>query len=296
MSSLRRHHSSRSSAINEGPSAEILFSFPLAANRSLIVLKEDAIYVREVVEALGLLSMTPDTLWSQLSKAVQKRRKKSKNEVAIYVNSNLFVQCLEDICPTTSTKKNGRKRSSPGRPMPVKGNHSVVELLSNFFQCFDIDQVDSVALDELMGGLTLLCGGKKSAKLSFAFGIFDTRPGIQKKKKKEDIVHSLSGEDLFLFLRSILIVTFSCCRQSLDMSDDCVSRCIADTANMICNDVMRHQWETKQADRLNFDEFGQWYNEGGFERAPWLELLDLKKASFENTCADLFVVMRHLTL
>ena len=40
---------------------------------------------------------------------------------------------------------------------------------------------------------------------------------------------------------------------------------------------MRHQWETKQTDRLNFDEFGQWYNDGGFERAPWLELLDLKK-------------------
>jgi len=117
-------------------------------------------------------------------------------------------------------------------------------------------------------------------KLAFAFGIFDTRPeviNIKSKKKKEEVVHSLSGEDLFLFLRSILIVTFSCCQQSLDMTDDSVSRCIADTANMICNDVMRHQWETKQADRLNFDEFGQWYNEGGFERAPWLELLDLKK-------------------
>jgi hypothetical protein len=46
---------------------------------------------------------------------------------------------------------------------------------------------------------------------------------------------------------------------------------------MICNDVMRHQWETKQTDRVDFDEFGQWYNDGGFERAPWLELLDLLK-------------------
>lgn len=61
------------------------------------------------------------------------------------------------------------------------------------------------------------------------------------------------------------------------MTDEVVSQCIADTANMICNDVMRHQWETKQTDRCNFDEFGQWYNDGGFERAPWLELLDLSK-------------------
>ena len=40
---------------------------------------------------------------------------------------------------------------------------------------------------------------------------------------------------------------------------------------------MRHQWDSKQIDRLNFDDFGQWYNDGGYERAPWLELLDLKK-------------------
>jgi hypothetical protein len=129
----------------------------------------------------------------------------------------------------------------------------------------------------LMGGLTLLCGGKKSHKLAFAFSIFDTRPEVNNRGKRQNIVHSLSGEDLFLFLRSILIVTFSTCRQSLDLTDEMVGRCIADTANMICNDVMRHQWESKRLDRLNFDEFGQWYNDGGFERAPWLELLDLRK-------------------
>jgi hypothetical protein len=176
---------------------------------------------------------------------------------------------MEDICTTS----NSRKRSHPGAASAAE----VDELVSNFYQCFDLDQTDNVALDELMGGLTLLCGGKKSHKLAFAFGVFDTRPGIHEKKKKESITHSLSGEDLFLFLRSILIVTFSCCRQSLDMTDAMVGQCIADTANMICNDVMRHQWDLRQKDRLNFDEFGQWYNDGGFERAPWLELLDLNK-------------------
>jgi Ca2+-binding EF-hand superfamily protein len=40
---------------------------------------------------------------------------------------------------------------------------------------------------------------------------------------------------------------------------------------------MRNQWRTRKTDRVDFDEFGQWYNEGGFETAPWLELLDLKK-------------------
>lgn len=266
MSSLRRHHSSRTS---EFP-LEVLFSFPLAANRFLVVLKEDALYVRDVVETLGLLSSTPDDLWSALSKCVNKRhRPVSKDEPTVYVNSSTFLDCMNDESVVGDAISH--KRSAPGEPTPRD------ELLCNFFCCFDVGQCDRVALDELMGGLALLCGGKKSMKLSFAFTIFDTRPELRKKKKDPSVVHSLSGEDLFLFLRSVLIVMFSCCRQSLDMTDTEVSQCISDTANMICNDVMRHQWETKQTNRCNFDEFGQWYNDGGFERAPWLELLDLRK-------------------
>jgi Ca2+-binding EF-hand superfamily protein len=267
VSSLRRHHLARS-----GLPPEILFTFPLGNRRSLVVLKDDATYVRAVVEKLGLLTMKPDDLWSALSAAVAKRRPPSSpSEIAIYVNMDTFVHSMQDIInPST------RKRPNPNSAS-YRISSTVDELLANFYLCFDIDQCDSVALDELMGGLTLLCGGKKSHKLAFAFSIFDTRPEVSKRGKQQDVVHSLSGEDLFLFLRSILIVTFSTCRQSLDLTDEMVSRCIADTANMICNDVMRHQWETKRLDRLNFDEFGQWYNDGGFERAPWLELLDLRK-------------------
>lgn len=270
VSSLRRHHLSRS-----GPQPEVLFTFPLGNRRSLVVLKEDATYVRAVVEQMGLLTMKPDDLWMNLSAAVDKTKShgasSSQVGLATYINLATFVQCMEEVCPRAS-----RKRSMPGDSIYTTSS-TLDELLSNFYQCFDIDQCDSVALDELMGGLTLLCGGKKSHKLAFAFSIFDTRPGVHGPGKKRGVVHSLSGEDLFLFLRSILIVTFSTCRQSLDLADDVVSRCISDTTNMICNDVMRHQWETEHSDRLNFDEFGQWYNDGGFERAPWLELLDLRK-------------------
>jgi len=266
VSSLRRHHSAR----RRKAVSESLFTFPLANRRSLVVLKEDATYVREVVETLQLLTVKPEQLWEAMSTAVRKRsppRPRHINHEPDYVDMKTFVQCIQEICPRLS-----RKRSHPGESIPTLAT-STGEVLANFFQCFDLNQLDRVAIDELMGGLSLLCGGKKSTKLAFAFGIFDTRP-IQSKKRTTS---SLSGEDLFLFLRSILIVTFSCCRQSLDMSDEVVGRCIADTANMICNEVMRYQWETKHTDRLDFDEFGQWYNDGGYERAPWLELLDLKK-------------------
>ena len=263
MSSLRRHHSHR-----KGPPPEILFTFPLAKRQSLIVLKDDATYVKSVVDELDLLSMNPSELWSQINKTLEKQIGKSamSQDKPVYLKMDTFLACMDNVCPKL-------KNNSRNHPARMKA----AEILSNFFQCYDMERKDNVAVDELMGGLTLLCGGKKSHKLAFAFGVFDTRPAIQKRKSREPIMHSLSGEDLFLFLRSILIVTFSCCRQSLDMDERDVTVWISDTANMICNDVMRHQWQTRQTNRLNFDEFGQWYNEGGFERAPWLELLDLKK-------------------
>ena len=263
LSSLRRHHARRL-----GPPPEILFNFPfLAGHKPLIVLKEDAAYVRGIIDQLGFLNSSTESVWSALSTAVAKYNPKSQAGT-VYVDMRTFVKAMMDICSGSS-----RKRSAPGATVPATDS-SLEELLSNFFECFDLEQVNQVALDELMGGLSLLCGGKKSSKLAFAFTVFDTRPRSQKTSKEPP---TLCGEDLFLFLRSILIVTFSCCRQSLDMADAVVGRCIADTSNMICNDVMRHHREKTRRDRLSFDEFGQWYNDGGFERAPWLELLDLRK-------------------
>jgi hypothetical protein len=46
---------------------------------------------------------------------------------------------------------------------------------------------------------------------------------------------------------------------------------------MVTDDVLKYQRRTKRSDRVSFDEFGELYNEGGFEIASWLELLDLNK-------------------
>lgn len=260
------------------PPAEVLFTFPLANQRSLVVLREDASYVRGVVDQLGLLSLSADEIWTSLyNTAVKQNAAKNPNIVSkgksMPVSKMTFVQCMEEIIQSKSTRK---KRSASGVSTSVSRAR---ETLVNFFHSFDLHQVDSVGLNELMGGLTLLCGGKKSTKLAFAFGVFDQRPKAAKKRGKKGSTSndSLGGEDLFLFLRSFLIVMFSCCRQSLDLSDDAVNRYIADTANMVTDDVMRYQWRTHKKDRVDFDEFGHWYNEGGFETAPWLELLDLRK-------------------
>lgn len=250
--------------------SDVLFTFPLAKERSLVVLREDATYVRSVVEKLGLLSMSPDDVWNGLYSRIKQcpplppqpwsrtRHHKPGKGKSIDVDQQMFVRCMEELMSSKS-----RKHS----PTAAR------ETLQNFFQSFDLHQIDRVALNQLMGGLSLLCGGKKSTKLAFSFGLFDSRKG-----SKTSVKHpSLDVDDLYIFLRSFLIVMFSCCRQSLDLSADSVSRYIADTSHMVADDVMRFQWHTRSKDRVDFDEFGEWYNEGGFETAPWLELLDLNK-------------------
>ncbi|KAG7356343.1 EF hand domain containing protein [Nitzschia inconspicua] len=263
------------------PTSHILFTFPLANQCSLVVLREDASYVRSVVEKLGLISLTPEDLWSKMLSIASNRpvlvdnghKKSLKNShIAknMIINKEGFMETMQQA--VGGHDKHSKKRTASGLS---KTGSNFRDILVNFFQSFDLLQCDRVALNELMGGLTLLCDGKKSTKLSFAFSVFDRR--AKKKGKKVPSPNSLDGEELFLFLRSFLIVMFSCCRQSWDLTDDMVNRYIADTANMVAEDVIRYQWRTRKKERVDFDEFGQWYNEGGFELAPWLELLDLKK-------------------
>jgi len=297
--SPQRHNSKSSSATATAtksqtppaPSSDVLFTFPLANRQSLVVLREDAAYVRTVVDQLGLLSLTPEEVWdglyahtkknppSPLSYRYSKCHKSAKGKGSD-VDQKIFVEAIEKVMPS---KMKNRKRNSSSSMMS-----SPQETLKNFFQSFDLDQVDRVAANQLMGGLALLCGGKKSSKLAFAFGLFDMREDTEMVSKKKNAKKSkakqannenksLSGKELFYFLRSFLIVMFSCCKQSLDLSADDVSRYISDTANMATDDVMRYQWQLRQSVRVNFDDFGEWYNEGGFEKAPWLELLDLNK-------------------
>jgi len=258
------------------PSSDVLFTFPLAKERSLVVLREDATYVRSVVEKLGLLSHSPNEVWNILYDRVQKlaplpnqpwnrsRHRKVGKGKCVDVDQHMFVRSMEDLIHEMGSS---RKRQSTEMSPTVK------ETLENFFQSFDLELVQSVALNQLMGGLSLLCGGKKSTKLAFSFGLFNSQDSKGKPAKNP----SLKEDELFVFLRSFLVVMFSCCRQSLDLSAEAVSRYISDTSYMVSQDVMRYQWDIRKKDRVDFDEFGEWYNEGGFETAPWLELLDLNK-------------------
>ena len=255
---------------------DILFTFPLANKENLFVLREDAAWVRMIVDNLGLLNLSPHDVWGSLKNYVKKKIAVQRTSTkGAEVDQKSFVTAVVKVLPSKIKRK--RPSSSTLSPTPQ-------ETLVNFFQSFDLNQIGRVTVNQLMGGLTLLCGGKKSEKLAFAFSLFDfsnhDETKAKKKSKKghgDDSNATLCGKELFYFFRSFLIVMFSCCKQSLDLSADAVGRYISDTANMVTDEVMKYQWRVRRIERVNFIDFGEWYNEGGFETAPWLELLDLNK-------------------
>ena len=246
--------------------AEVLFTFPLANSRNLVVLRDDAQYVRSVVNDLSLLSLTSEDIWSVLfndvSKGIMSSKPHIRKSIRMEVDQKTFVQCMMRILSGTGKLK---AHSSWSDLAPE-------ETLKNFYLSFDLSQSNRVALNQLMCGLTLLCGGKKSNKLVFAFGLFGGEDSGRNGKKKA----SMSHNDFFFFFRSFLIVMFSCCNQSLNLSAELVTQYISDTAKSVADDVMAY-WKAKKVDKVKFENFSEWYNEGGFETAPWLELLDLNK-------------------
>jgi len=275
-------HSDRRPQHSTPDQNDILSTFPLSNNRELIVLREDAAYVRAVVEQFGLLHLSPSAVWGKLFGHAKKSSlkplpqyqaniHKSGSGKSRDLDQNNFVEGVLKSIPAKCKKKMSLSPLAP----------TAQQTLENFFLSFDMNQVNRVAANQLMGGFALFCGGSKTNKLSFVFCLFDSRADdLKRKKKKFDEIASLCGKDVFYFLRSILIVLFSCCKQSLDLTAGPVGTYIADAANMVTNDIMKYQWKTRKVERVNFDEFGQWYNEGGYEVAPWIELLDLDKWAY----------------
>jgi len=142
--------------------------------------------------------------------------------------------------------------------------HTVLSALEAFFTSFDLygGEVDA---SEFLSGFLLLASGSKSDKLAVAYNLFDTT-GTGK----------LSRRNLWKFLRSFLTALSSLSSECSTMETDDLQRLVDAGAVEITADVfLKADRESK--DLVSFDEFGRWYNSGGYQQAPWLELLDHSK-------------------
>lgn len=221
-------------------------------------------HLRLLLEDVGLHDMEPETLCNSLVKNASSANQLTRAGLSKALN-------------IVSAKK--RKTES---------FMTLSKVLLDIFDAFDLDGDGSADVVEIACGMTILCKGKKSDKLEFAFEVLD------KKKKGK-----LNRRDIASYLRSFLTVLLGIGfskNLKTDARVDGVSTmkntpCPPSTATVV--EAVREgaQWacdnafETRAADKkavLTFDHFAEWYTTRGFSTIPWLELLDLRKWVFTS--------------
>jgi hypothetical protein len=143
----------------------------------------------------------------------------------------------------------------------------------------------SVVYVILCFALSVLCKGSKSAKFDFAFRLLSScRDDNSRGTGTGDVIHALTKVELRMLLIAYI-------RGLFHLSNLYRDRRVGDnnpavlTANFPSSVSVAASMADAVFERLGaseyitFDQFGKWYNSGGFEVAPWLEMINLDKWS-----------------
>jgi hypothetical protein len=176
--------------------------------------------------------------------------------------------------------------SCPGTPIDEYTKTSLIGLFNSMFDAFDCDASGEVSAIQVACGFTVLCRGKKSDKLEFAFEVLD-------KKKRGRLSRNDMSNYMQSFLTVLLSIAFSTSLDN-DPLDDKLSIMTGSSCERSIPMLIRvvqagADWATSLAFRdfkgiqsdqrlaMSFDDFASWYTRAGYSSIPWLELLDLQK-------------------
>lgn len=173
----------------------------------------------------------------------------------------------------------------------------------DIFRCFLPEKVLRVDAFEIAAGFSLFAWGSKSDKLGSAFHFFDA-----------DSKGFLNQQQLWRFLRSIVtILLYLSPPNAMVLQRYGSIAALVDTGEQEIMDVIMEgigeeyddedddeedqseNGEDEEREYANselragvytFEDFGLWYNSGGFKGMSWLELLDLRKWMFVSPDFD----------
>jgi hypothetical protein len=222
-------------------------------------------HFRRVLESSGLYNLDVETACNHI---IGKGRSK--------LSKKYFDSAFQTLLST----------HSPAFPIDKYTQKAITGVFDNLFKAFDRQKSGEVCAIEVACGFTVLCRGKKSDKLEFAFEVLD------KRKRGR-----LSRADMSNYLRSFLTVLLNVAfTSSLDSDpvDDTVctmngSPCDKSTDTLIQVVQAGADWAAslafgdfvssrhEQRSSMSFDDFASWYTRTGYSSIPWLELLDLQK-------------------
>lgn len=124
----------------------------------------------------------------------------------------------------------------------------------------------------LVTATVLLASGRKSEKLAalFKFGAAGTSQS------------ALVQLELSLLMRGLLVAVICASREARAAGKDFkgFAASAGDSVDRAVTSTLAAVWSAaglKASDPIAYTKFGEWYNQGGFDVIPWLELLDLRK-------------------
>ncbi|CBJ31781.1 conserved unknown protein [Ectocarpus siliculosus] len=269
------------------PTSQVLFTFPLVPDVELLVMQEDVDFVQRIVVGTRLAALLPqDILETFRDKATSGPRGKE-------VTKEAFDTGMQELVRLQSMLEDERDLLSFA--------------LANIFFAYDRMQEGRVLLRDLACGLSFLCCGSKSSKLAFAYSLFGgggrspqegEAGGRQERATSRDGTGSsadggggagwgeggfdaegeVSREAIGAFVSGLLTVLCSCVGQMLELTNR-EMWAIVDRSSEFTLEALFEDPESVYRGRTNltFEEFGLWYNEGGFKSVPWMELVDLSK-------------------
>jgi hypothetical protein len=140
-------------------------------------------------------------------------------------------------------------------------------------RAFARDETLGADAGELAAGLALLCSGTKSAKLAVAWEVVDGGAGGDRRDG------ALTRRGLWRYLRSFLVALLALASLPDDVDDPGDAPVdVHDDADDAAVHLAATIFDDAGCDDLiAFDDFADWYTDGGFKLASWLELLDLSK-------------------
>ncbi|GLE01572.1 hypothetical protein PINS_up010402 [Pythium insidiosum] len=199
------------------------------------------------------------------------------------LEEDTFMEAVEELVAMT------------GQPQLMQDDE-FLDFMLNLFRAFLPENCTKVDAFEIAAGMSLFVWGSKSDKLRSAFHYFDA-----------DSKEFLNRQQLWRFLRSILIVLlclspppetviarYGSIVELVESGEQEIMENVMDDGSEYDEDEdaeadaetpkkvrsrSRAESELRQG-VFCFEDFGEWYNAGGFNAMSWLELLDLRKWAF----------------
>ena len=169
----------------------------------------------------------------------------------------------------------------PRQAINEEGQHLASRLLARLFGVYDRKKTGKVQALELACGLTILGHGSKSQKLAAAFDLL-----VSLANKGSPHQTKLPHGMLFLYLRSFLlalmVLSDARYRSGLEHMYVEADEVVGEATTKVLSEITLDA-SLRTRNRISFEQFGEWYNGGGYETLSWVELLDVAKWQHETS-------------